>query len=377
MRRRILVVTRNLPPLVGGMERLNWHMIEQLSRRADVVVVAPRGSAALAPPGVAVHEVPLSPLPCFLVASMWRALRLSRSWKPHVVLAGSGLTAPIALLAARACKTRSAAYVHGLDVAVRHFVYRILWMPSLRRLDTLIANSSATSELAQKVGAQADKLNIVHPGVDWPPIVPDAETVVGFRESNGLRHGPLLLSVGRLTSRKGMREFVVDVLPGVLKRHPDAMLLIVGDAPSQALKAGVQTKASIQAAADEIGIGSHIKFLGVITDRQLLSVIYSAADLHVFPVREIEGDPEGFGMVAIEAASHGVPTVAYGTGGVVDAVRHGVSGVLVKPMDAVALGVALDGVLAAPLTREGVREFASEFAWEKFGDLIFNCLFAE
>jgi phosphatidyl-myo-inositol dimannoside synthase len=375
MRRRILVVTRNLPPLVGGMERLNWHMIEELSRRADVVVVAPRGSAALAPAGVAVYEVPLTPLSAFLVAAMWRTLRLALSWKPHAVLAGSGLTSPLALIAARACKARAVAYVHGLDVAARHFLYRSLWIPSLRRMDTLIANSSATSALAQKVGVRAGKLSIVHPGVDWPPIVPDAARVADFRKANGLERGPVLLSVGRLTTRKGMREFVTDVLPAVLKRHASATLLIVGDAPSQALKAGVQTKSSIQAAADEIGIGSHIKFLGVITDRELLSVVYRAADLHVFPVREIDGDPEGFGMVAIEAASHGLPTVAYGTGGVVDAVRDGVSGVLVPPMDAAALADAINRVAASPFAEKDVRAFASVFAWGKFGDSIFSYLF--
>lgn len=45
---RILLITRNLPPLVGGMERLNWHMADELAKRAEVRVVGPVGSAALA-----------------------------------------------------------------------------------------------------------------------------------------------------------------------------------------------------------------------------------------------------------------------------------------------------------------------------------------
>ena len=43
---RILHITRNLPPLVGGMERLNWHIADELSRHAQVQLIGPSGSAA-------------------------------------------------------------------------------------------------------------------------------------------------------------------------------------------------------------------------------------------------------------------------------------------------------------------------------------------
>ena len=122
---RILHITRNLPPLVGGMERLNWHITDELSRRAQVQVIGPQGSAALKPANVELSEVPLRPLPRFLLASAWRALRLARRQRPQIVLAGSGLTAPAAWLAARACGARAVAYVHGLDVAVRQRRYLI------------------------------------------------------------------------------------------------------------------------------------------------------------------------------------------------------------------------------------------------------------
>ncbi len=57
-----------------------------------------------------------------------------------------------------------------------------------------------------------------------------------------------------------------------------------------------QTKESIRAAADKAGIGGNIKFLGTITDNQELGAIYRASNVHVFPVRIIPGDPEGFGI---------------------------------------------------------------------------------
>lgn len=382
---RILLVTRNLPPLVGGMERLNWHMAEELAKHADVRVIGPAGSAAMAPTGVPMDEVPLRPLWKFLLHVQWRAWRVARAWKPNMVLAGSGLTAPAAWFAARMSGARTAVYVHGLDLAVRHPVYRALWWPALRRMDRVIANSRATAALAQSVGVQPDRIGIVPPGVDLPvePAATDAvrgmaadSATSDFRERHQLGHRPLLLSVGRLSTRKGLREFVTLALPDIVEAHPDALLLVVGDAPMNALHAQAQTPESIRLAAERAGVARHLRFLGTITDYQQLGAVYRAADVHVFPVRELAGDPEGFGMVAVEAAAHGLPTVAFATGGVVDAVAEGRSGLLVPPGDYPAFVSAVQDALAK---REALRTpceaFAVRFAWPAFGTGVREALF--
>jgi len=409
-RTRILLVTRNLPPLVGGMERLNWHMAEELAKVADVRIVGPDGSAALAPVGIAVREAPLKPLWKFL----WRARSLARSeargWKPDVVLAGSGLTAPIARSAARACSARMAVYVHGLDVAVRHAIYRAVWLPAIRRADRVIANSHATAELCRVAGVDPARIGIVHPGVDMPDAEPLSLRERGrgegpeprdspiealrssapardtpfdalrrtaparddpFRTRHNLTNRPLLLSVGRLSARKGLREFVTRALPRIVAAQPDVMLLIVGDAPNQALHAQAQTPDSIRAVAREAGVADNLLFLGTITNYMELGTVYRAADVHVFPVRAIPGDPEGFGMVAVEAAAHSLPTIAFATGGVIDAVAEGQSGHLVAPGDYVGFANAVLGVL---VERESLRvrcvDFARQFAWPEFGAQI-------
>jgi len=374
-RLRLLLVTRNLPPLVGGMERLNWHMAQELAHRADVRVVGPRGAAALAPPGVAVEEAPLKPLWRFLLGAQWRALRRARQWRPDVILAGSGLVAPIAWLAARLCGARAAVYVHGLDIAVRHKVYRALWHPLIRRMDTVIANSNPTRDLAIAMGVRPERIGIVHPGVDVSTDALPPQAVAEFRVRHQLGQRPVLLSVGRLSRRKGLREFVSDVLPAVAAVMPDVLLLIVGDAPTQALHAQAQTPQSIQKAADAHGVGGNIKFLGVIVDRAELAAIYRAAHIHVFPVQHIPHDPEGFGMVAIEAAAHGLPTVAYATGGVIDAVAEGQSGHLVAPGDTQAMAKAILDTLRTPgALAASSRAFATRFDWPVFGDHVFRCI---
>ncbi len=373
---RILHITRNLPPLVGGMERLNWHIADELSRYAQVQLIGPSGSAALRPSSVPVTEVALRPLPRFLMASAWQAVTVAKRFKPHVVLAGSGLTAPAAWLAARASGARAYAYLHGLDAAVQHPVYRVLWHPAIRRMEGVIANSQPTAELARKLGVAAEKIRIVHPGVTLPTAPQSATALQDFRQRYQLGERRLLLSVGRLTTRKGLREFVQHALPAIVQAAPDTLLVVVGDAPADSLHASVQTRASIQAVADAAGIGQHLRFLGVITDPQELACAYESAALHIFPVRQLPGDPEGFGMVAIEAAAHGLPTVAFATGGIVDAVAEGESGHLVASGDYLSLAQAALQILAdgpgAWQTRASA--FAAQFAWPVMGQKLWHML---
>lgn len=376
-RQRILLVTRNLPPLIGGMERLNWHMARELARYGEVRVIGPTGSAANAPAGVEVTEVPLRPLWKFLGGAFVKSMKLARRWRPDIVIAGSGLTALPVWFAARSAKSRAATYVHGLDMAVAHPVYRTLWFPALRRMDRIIANSEATRALAVTAGIDAERICIVHPGVQLPAL-PDAETVQHFRAEHGLADWPLLLSVGRLSSRKGMREFVMQALPRIVQAIPQATLLIVGDAPNDALHAGAQTIDSIKAAAAEVGVAEHLRFLGQITDYGKLGVVYAAANVHVFPVRELPGDPEGFGMVAVEAAAHGLPTVAFATGGVIDAVAEGRSGRLIKAGDYSALADAVVATLTSGVDlKQPCRDFARRFTWEAFGEAVVRAVAVE
>jgi hypothetical protein len=74
-----LVITRNLPPLVGGMERLVWHIVDELSRDYRVHVIGPAGCGAYLPRGVTVNEVPLKPLIWYLLhaklTALWQAFR--------------------------------------------------------------------------------------------------------------------------------------------------------------------------------------------------------------------------------------------------------------------------------------------------------------
>lgn len=373
-KQRILVITRNLPPLVGGMERLNWHMADELSKYADVKVIGPKGAAVLKPKDVTITEAPLKPLPLFLLMAFFKSLWSALRWKPDVILAGSGLTAPIAWLTSKVCGARSATYLHGFDITVKDRLYQSLWTPTFKKIDHIIVNSTPTKRLAFAAGVTEKKISIVYPGVSLPEQSQPATAIQAFKDKHGLTDKKILLSVGRLTTRKGLKEFVDQALPRIIQAMPDTVLVVVGEAPKNSLGAGIQTQEEIIQAAAKHGLQQHLRFLGVITDKAQLATAYEAADVHVFPVRHIPNDPEGFGMVAVEAAAHGLQTVAFATGGIVDAIKHGESGYLVEKDNYDELSQQVIRSLQEPLETALILSFAAGFEWGSFGKKTFTAL---
>jgi len=87
---------------------------------------------------------------------------------------------------------------------------------------------------------------------------------------------------------------------------------------------------------------------------------------------------EGFGLVYLEAAAHGLPTVAHRTGGVPEAVRDGVTGLLVDPADRPALAAAIARLINEPALRANLaaaaRVRARERSWADNANALFNGL---
>lgn len=370
----ILLITRNLPPLRGGMERVNLHLALEIAGEAKLSVIGPKGCREYFPDGVEVIELPLRPLPVFLMRAFVASWRMAGN-RPGIVIAGSGLTAPMARLVARRAGAKAVAYVHGLDLVARHWLYRAFWLSALRRLDHAFANSSNTADIASRMGVAGRRVSILHPGVSIPD--DSGEGDLDFRRRYSLGAGPLLLSVGRMTERKGLIEFVSRALPAICARYPEVTLVVIGDEAPDALNGrGAGAIQRLLEAAAEQGLEDHLRVLGTCDD-PTLSEAYFASDVHVFPVRQVAGDIEGFGMVAMEAAAHGLPTVAFALGGVPDAVHPGRSGYLVNPGDYERFADSVCELLSLDRhadIRRSARELAEEFRWERFGERLRSVL---
>ena len=367
--KRLLFVTRNFPPLVGGMERLAAESVRALSERWPIGLVGPRGSESFVPPGCAIEPVAHESAIGFLLEGRRGANRMASRFGALAVIGGSGLAAPLVTGAARRAGAPAICFVHGLDLVARHPVYRALCLPPLRRMDCVIANSRNTAHLAAAQGIPASRIRVLHPGVEDATAPDPALSTRRFPRAAGRR---LLLSVGRLLPRKGVVRFVERVLPGLVDRYPDLLLVIVGDAAPDALSGSGSEPARLQRAIRQLGLEHHVLLTGRVAQSEL-DAWYAVADLMVFPIMDLPGDVEGFGMVALEAAAHGLPTVAFAAGGVADAVADGVSGRLVPPGDYYAMGAAIEDWLVNGhdgVDASSCRRHAAAFAWPLYGERL-------
>jgi len=364
---RVLFVTRNFPPLVGGMERLALEAVQALAAGSEVSLLGPKGCEPWAPgpvTAVAHHAAGR-----FLLESGLTARRLAGRGAPDRVIGGSGLAAPAVLAAARAAGARSACFVHGLDLVVASRIYRTLCLPALRRMDLVIANSRNTAGLAVAAGIRPDHIEVLHPGVAIGEGAGPERFLSQFPVSAGR---PLLLSVGRLLPRKGVADFVRRVLSQLVARHPDVLLVVAGGAADNALKRGGDEGGRLVDAVEQSGMQNHVLITGELSN-ELLQSLYGSASLMVFPVKDLPGDVEGFGMVALEAAAHGLPTVAFAAGGVPDAVSDGVSGSLIPAGDFDRMATRISDYLAGEwgtVTAGSCRAFAAAFAWPQYGERL-------
>jgi phosphatidylinositol alpha-1,6-mannosyltransferase len=367
----MLIVTRNYPPLTGGMERLMQHSVETLASRFDVTLIGPVGAREYAPHNVKTIECPPAPFP-FLTMAFLKGWRSCKKSPYDIVLGGSGLVAPVTLLLSRIAKARSVLFVHGLDLVVHNWVYQRFFVPSIRRHDCVIANSRNTRSIAVDKGCRSGQVGILNPGSTIPPesILHDAAAI---RARLGFENNKIILFVGRMVRRKGLAEFLERSWPRIVAAQSAALLLVVGDSPDDALLQDPKGAKRLMGAIERCGKDT-VRFLGAVEDDVLWNC-YAAADALVFPLVRVKGDVEGFGMVAIEAAACGTPTIAFPVGGVVDAVADGVNGVLVPKGDYEAFADAVVSICeGGPPGASDCRNHAEKFSWDVHGQELLSIL---
>lgn len=358
---RILLITRNYPPLTGGMERLMQKASEGLAQGARLTIIGPSGCTAFAPAGATVYEVRPQVAP-FLLGASWKAMELVREQRFERVIGGSGLVAPILRILQRLYGLPTAVFIHGLDIVVDNSIYQRLFVPAVCRADLIIANSQNTRRLAIARGAEAGKVSVINPGTEIPP--PTAAPTPKFREKFGIPFERVMLFTGRITQRKGLLSFLQHALPDILAGDPDCGLVVAGDNPDDSLNQQGE-QAQVQRWIRQAGLGQRVIFIGKVSDDDLLAA-YRSALVQLFPLIDVDGDVEGFGMVAVEAAACGTPTVAFNLGGVADAILPD-GGVLVPAGDYAAFAAAALGILAR---REAFStacyEHSKRFGWPRF-----------
>lgn len=235
--------------------------------------------------------------------------------------------------------------------------------------DRLVANTRAERrELITRYGAEPGRVCVVTPGVDLERFRPPApgraaETRLRARRRFGLPPDAHVVAfVGRIQPLKAP-DVLLHAAAALRLRDPDAarrQILVVVGGPSGT---GLDRPASLIELAGSLGISDSVRFLppqagGALAD------LYRAADLVAVPSHN-----ESFGLVALEAQACGTPVVAAAVGGLVTAVRDGVSGALVAGHDPDDWARVLGALLASPGRRaelsRGAVGHARNFSWDR------------
>jgi phosphatidylinositol alpha-1,6-mannosyltransferase len=360
----ILVITWNFPPRRGGIENLLSHLCGALRQKHSVVVVTGHAPAPH-PAEAGVFRSPWPGLIPFALYAFWRgACVLFRRPGAKIVLGGSVMVTPLVLALARLFGREPVIQAHGLDVVYPNSVYRMLCVRWLKFCGRVIANSGYTAALAQQQGVSRDRIAVIHPGIDCGRFVA-AAPIEEIKKEFGWQANHIILFVGRLAARKGVKEFIQYSLAEIVRQRPDVCFLIAGDDPQDSLTHRSQARRVIEAFTREMKLDGHVRFLGAVSDDQLINC-YRACDLVVLPALDVEGDAEGFGIVLLEAAAAGKPVVATRVGGIPDAVENGETGMLVGAGDYPQLTRSIISLINDERARAAMGERARRRAREKF-----------
>jgi glycosyltransferase involved in cell wall biosynthesis len=230
--------------------------------------------------------------------------------------------------------------VHGSDIYIAPQIPLIgaLTRSMLPRSRRVIANSQALAQAARALGAPAHRLEVIPIGIDSELYHPGPDP----RE-------PLLLFVGYLIERKGLR-YLVEALPQVIRVFPQYRLAVIGEGP---------VRAEMEALVQSLGLAAHVTFVGHQTQRQV-SQWMRRARLFILPSLE-----EAFGVVLLEALASGTPCIATRVGGIPEVIVPGV-GHLVPPGDTAALAQAMTSMLAD-------QDAWQQLSWNARAHVLNNC----
>ncbi len=165
-----------------------------------------------------------------------------------------------------------------------------------------------------------------------------------------------VLHVARLVEVKGTRH-LIGAFAGLADRFTDVELTIVGDGP---------LKSSLQGLAKTLGIADRVRFLGPRPYPEVLGLMRRAAMLVLPSIRAGDGRVEGLGMVLLEAAATGVPTVGSRIGGIPEGIVDGETGFLVPERDEEALAGRMATLLENRDLRVGMGTKARAMVEDRF-----------
>ena len=250
-----------------------------------------------------------------------KALRSSRVALIHAHFA---IDAVMSLRLARSLNVPLIATLHGMDVTKSDREFLLSARPNLlnflifrRQLLKSATHFVCVSDFIRRTsierGFPQEKMTVIYTGIDCVRLK--------FRKGTGERG--LIVHIARLVEKKGTM-YLLHAMARLKNKGLNARLVIIGDGPM---------RTTLERLAEHLGIAGATSFLGVQSNDIALGWVAKARALALPSVTAANGDQEGFGMVTIEAGAQGVPAVGFASGGIVEAVVDGQTGLLCAERD--------------------------------------------
>ena len=348
-----LIVTRSFPPELGGMQNLMWGLTNELSKHYMLKVFADyfdnhkdfdeKVSFSIERVGGIklfrkyrkahlINEFIKENKVEYIIGDHWKSFELIKSNKKKI------------------CLIHSKEINHNKDTNLNKRVLNIL-----NNVETVVANSKFTKDLAISFGVQEDKIIVINPGVD-PIQELDKETI--DKVENLLKHKtPRLITVSRFDKRKN-HEKVIMSLRNLKQTYPDIIYICVGYGDEEV---------NIKKLVEELDLKEQVIFFKDISNNLKNSLI-AKSNVFVMPSIIYKKSVEGFGIAYVEAAQYGIPSIGGKDGGASDAINHEKTGLICDGNNLDEVYSTINSMLENKKYLEygkAAKENSVKFKWDK------------
>ena len=360
---RLLIIASEFPPGPGGIGTHAFQLAMNLARQGwKVTVASPQNYVTQeeiekfneARP-FTILRLAAGPNPTLaFLKRLFTVRQILKEVRPDVILASGDRM--IYLAAVTAGTIPWMAVEHGRSP---QGVEKVVKKWAFEKASRVICVSKHTERQMSLQNIKPLRTSVIYNGAD-----PEAFFVIddpakhAFVEKYGLENKKILLTVGNVTKRKG-QEFVIRAMPYILKEIPNAHYLMAG-LPTE--------KQAYFKLAELLGVSEFVHFLGRQDARDILCLM-NVCDVFLMTSRHINGQFEGYGIAAIEAALCAKPAVVSADSGLVEAIQDGKTGIAVPPENEIETANAVIRLLKDDNFRlkmgEAARERAlREQAWQ-------------
>ncbi|MDA3899123.1 MAG: glycosyltransferase family 4 protein [Spirochaetes bacterium] len=376
---KLLLVTHKFPPSVGGMENQCYELYRGLSSKYDVeLYVMPEKESRI-----------------------WFLFRLKSRLKKYLkknpdithVYFNDALIATAAAAVRSVSDAHTLATVHGLDIVYPARLYQKKIVANLNKnIDTIVAVSRATAEVCIERGVDQNRVVVVANGVDVSLKQTKKDNTFVLHSEKlalpDLSDKKILVSIGRGVRRKGFSWFLSSVVP---RLSSDYFYIIVGPPQKKLLLfrflftvlprslsrllelTGIaMDQVAIEALLRKPGIRDKAAYVGKIPFNDLVQLL-KCSTAFIMPNIRVEGDAEGFGLVALEAVMNGTVAIVSELEGITEAIQDGKNGFYVTPENADDWVKKVETVSAKRFNREkfiasSIDYTEKNFSWDKMVD---------